>query len=114
MGEKRRNLSGYRAVWLVAMFDLPVDTKEARKEYQRFRKALLQEGFLMLQFSVYGRYCASEEKSAAFKRRIRKALPPHGEVRLLAVTDTQFGKMEVFHGKKLTSAEEPPAQLLLF
>lgn len=108
------NLSGYRSMWLLAMFDLPVVTPEARRNYTRFRDSLLKEGFLMLQFSVYGRYCGSEEKTTAFRRRIREALPPDGEVRLLPVTDHQFGMMEVYEGKKRHPTEKPPDQLLLF
>jgi CRISPR-associated protein Cas2 len=113
MSQTRRNLSEYRAMWLFAMFDLPVGTAQARHEYTRFRKALLKEGFLMLQFSVYARYCQNEERSEAFRRRLRGALPPDGEVRLISITDRQFGKMEVFAGKKRRSAEEPPQQLML-
>jgi CRISPR-associated protein Cas2 len=60
--EERFNLlSGYRAVWLFTLFDLPVLTKTDRRNYTRFRKALVREGFMMLQLSVYARYCASEE-----------------------------------------------------
>lgn len=101
-------------MWLVAMFDLPVDNKDARREYTRFRDALIKEGFTRLQYSVYARYCGSEERGAAFRRRIKNALPPDGEVRLIALTDHQFGKMEVFFGKKRKSAEKKPEQMLLF
>ncbi len=101
-------------MWLFAMFDLPVTTPRARHEYTLFRKTLLKEGFSMLQFSVYARYCPSEEASAAHRRRIRSHLPAGGQVRLLSVTEFQFGKMEVFHGRKKTAAEEPLPQLLLF
>jgi len=101
-------------MWLVAMFDLPVDTKDARREYTRFRKTLLREGFLMLQYSIYARYFESQENSDAHRERVRAALPPDGQVRVLAITDHQFGNMDVFHGKMRQEAEEPPAQLLLF
>jgi len=114
VGRKRRNLSEYRAMWLFAMFDLPVDSKEARRQYTNFRGRLLREGFSMLQFSVYARYCGSEENSDALRRRLRNTLPSDGEVRLLAVTDRQFGKMEVYYGKKRRRAEKPPDQLMLF
>ena len=77
------------------MFDLPMDTRKARREYTRFRKTLLTEGFSMLQLSVYARYCPSEEATCAHFRRIWGVLPPAGQVRLLCVTDRQFGKMEV-------------------
>lgn len=101
-------------MWLFAMFDLPVDTKDARRQYARFRKALLADGFCMLQFSVYARYCPSEEASEIYRRRVESCLPPDGQVRLLAVTERQFGKMAVFFGRKRHRTEDPPPQLLLF
>lgn len=101
-------------MWLFALFDLPMDTKEQRREYSQFRKALLREAFTMLQYSVYARHGAGEEALAAVRGRVRAALPPHGQVRLVAVTDHQFGKMEVYFGKKRRPAEDPPAQLMLF
>lgn len=107
-------LSEYQGMWLFALFDLPVDTKAARKRYTRFRKILIKEGFTMLQFSVYARYCGSEESSDAHRKRISVALPPQGQVRLLAVTDRQFGKMVIFNGKKRGPTEKPPEQFLLF
>jgi len=110
----RRNLSKYRAMWLFVIFDLPVKEKRQRRDYARFRKALLAEGFSMLQFSVYARYCPSEEASIAYRRRVQLILPPKGEVRLLSLTDRQFAKMQVFQAKTRTSAEKPPDQLLLF
>lgn len=101
-------------MWLFAMFDLPVDTKKARRDYTRFRKALLADGFSMLQYSVYARYCPGEEASRVHYRRARIALPPDGQVRLLFVTDRQFGKMEVYYGKNRKPAEAPPPQMMLF
>ncbi len=107
-------LSGYRPMWLFAMFDLPVTTKAARKQYTRFRTALLREGFSMMQFSVYARFCPSEEASQTLRKHVESVLPPEGQVRLLAVTDRQFGKMEIFYGKNREAVEEPPPQLMLF
>ena len=101
-------------MWLFAMFDLPVTSRKARKRYAQFRKRLIREGFTMMQYSVYARYYASEDASDGHRKRISELLPPRGEVRLLAVTDRQFGKMEVFHGKTPQAAEKPPEQLLFF
>jgi len=109
-----RPLSGFRAMWLLAMFDLPVETAENRRHYVRFRASLLKDGFMMLQYSVYARYLASEDAVDAHRRTVRTALPPLGQVRLMAVTDHQFAKMEVFYGRKAKKTEEPPAQMLLF
>lgn len=114
MPRNRFALSGYSSVWIFAMFDLPVDSKEARRQYTRFRKTLLRNGFTMLQYSVYARHFVSEESSRSHRERIQSALPPAGQVRLLSVTDRQFGKMEVFYGKKRAKVEDPPLQLMLF
>lgn len=53
-------LSGYRAVWILLMFDLPTDTKKARQDYTVFRKNIMRDGFTRIQYSVYIRHCASE------------------------------------------------------
>ena len=114
MPETRLALSAYRPMWLFAMFDLPVTTQAARRQYTRFRNALLREGFSMLQYSVYARYYPSEEASQTYRDYVRDILPPEGQVRLLAVTDRQFSKMEIYFGKKRKPTEDPPAQLMLF
>lgn len=107
-------LSGYRAMWLFAMFDLPVDEPELRHQYAKFRRALLRQGFTMLQYSVYVHYVPSEESDEVYRKKVHAALPSHGQVRLVSVTDRQFEKMEVYVGKKRQAVEEPPLQLMLF
>ena len=106
--------SSYEAMWLFVMFDLPVDSKDARRRYTRFRKGLLAEGFCQLQFSVYARYFGSEEEAQPHRACIRATLPPEGQVRLMAVTEKQFMKQDVFIGTKRTTTETPPPQMMLF
>ena len=101
-------------MWLLTMFDLPTDTKKARKDYTRFRKALIKDGFTMMQYSVYIRHCASEENVEVHDRRVVAALPPDGEVRLIRITDKQYERMRVFWGKRRKPTEQPPRQLELF
>lgn len=101
-------------MWVITMFDLPVDTKEARKSYTDFRKALLSNGFVMLQFSVYARHCPSEENAVVHERRVKAFLPEDGEVRLLKITDKQFERMKVFYGKTRKSTEKATEQLSFF
>jgi CRISPR-associated protein Cas2 len=107
-------LSGYKAMWLFAMFDLPVDKPELRREYTQFRAALLRQGFSMLQYSVYAHYVASEDTEEALRRKVHAALPSHGQIRLISVTDRQFEKMEVYVGKKRKPVDDPPMQMALF
>lgn len=101
-------------MWLIALFDLPVDSVRRRRAYTRFRKGLLKDGFTMLQFSVYARYCVSEDASVAHRNRIRCTLPDEGQIRVVFLTDHQFGKMEVYTGKKRDVAEQKPVQLEFF
>jgi len=106
--------TGYRAMWILAMFDLPVDTKKARKDYADFRKNLVQDGFTMIQYSVYIRHCASKENAQVHAKRVQSFLPPDGEVRLLIITDKQFERMQIFWGKLRKPTPPAPAQLELF
>jgi CRISPR-associated protein Cas2 len=105
---------GTRTVWVVVLFDLPVTTPETRKAYTEFRKALLADGFTMMQFSVYMRHCASEENAQVHIDRTRKAIPPEGEVRIVKITDKQFSRIQIFLGKRRKKPENVPRQLTLF
>lgn len=56
-------LCGYRLMWLLVMFDLPVDTKANRKAANDFRHRLLDFGFERCQFSVYLRFCEGRDQA---------------------------------------------------
>jgi len=114
MKNKPYIFSGYKNVWLFVMFDLPVNTPKKRKIYSNFRNNLLKLGFTMLQYSIYAKFFPSMDASKSSISAIKTMLPPEGEVRLLFVTDKQFGKMEVFYGKTPKQPERPPPQMLLF
>lgn len=101
-------------MWVITMFDLPTDTKEARKAYHDFREALLKDGFFMLQFSVYARHCPSEENAVVHETRVKAVLPGDGEVRMLTITDKQFERMKVFYGKIRKATEKAPEQISFF
>lgn len=105
---------GYKTMWLVVMFDLPVDTKQAVKEANDFRIKLKKDGFMMMQYSVYIRHSPSRENSDVHERRVKRMLPPDGEVRILRITDKQFGQMQVFRGKRRKAVENAPKQLQMF
>ena len=105
---------GLNTMWIIVLFDLPTDSKPARKQYTRFRKNLLDDGFTMMQYSVYMRHSASEENAQVHIARIKSTLPPEGEVRIVKITDKQFEKIEIFYGKKKKSIEPTPMQLEFF
>ena len=101
-------------MWVIAMFDLPTDTPAARRAYARFRKDLIEDGFTMMQYSIYARHCASFENSEVHSNRMGEAVPAAGEVRFLTITDKQFGRIKVYAGKKRASTPPPPSQLEFF
>ncbi len=45
----------FKMGWLLVVFDLPVLSREQRQRATAFRKYLLDEGFVMVQWSVYTR-----------------------------------------------------------
>lgn len=106
--------SELKAMWLLVMFDLPVKTKPQRREYTRFRNLLLANGCMQLQFSVYARFCVSRENADTYGRIIQPAVPNGGFVRILMVTDKQFGEMVSLYGSLELDVEQEPEQLLLF
>lgn len=108
------SFGGFRSVWIMVMFDLPTDTKTARRSYQNFRKILLENGFLMLQFSIYARPCPSEDNSKVHFIKIKNNLPPEGEVRILQITDKQYERTQIFQGKSRKPTEPTPLQLTFF
>jgi CRISPR-associated protein Cas2 len=101
-------------MWVMAMFDLPVTTKEHRREYRQFVDFLEDNGFFRVQFSVYIRPCASDENAGTHIDRLRASLPPAGEIRVLKFTDKQWGRMQIFRAGKTYSAEEAPSQFNFF
>lgn len=101
-------------MWIIVFFDLPTDTKKARKQYTIFRKELISDGFAMMQYSVYYRHCASKENTLVHMKRIRTIVPPDGEVRVAQFTDKQFSRMEIYLGKRREHTEQAPAQLEMF
>ena len=105
---------GLKSMWLVVLFDLPTDTKLARKAYTKFRKFLLNDGYTMMQYSVFMRHSSSNENAKVHSNRVKNELPAHGEVRIIKLTDKQFGKVEVYYGKKRKPTEKAPLQLQFF
>jgi CRISPR-associated protein Cas2 len=82
--------SSFRMGWILAMFDLPVMTDKERKAATRFRNDLLDNGYIMIQFSVYARPCVSYEQMDAHMTRIKGLIPTAGNVRLMFMTDEQW------------------------
>jgi len=107
-------LSGYRLMWMLVMFDLPVVEKAERRAATEFRNALLDMGFQMSQFSVYMRFCTSPAQVDTYCRRVEDALPHGGKVSIFQLTDKQYERIISFHGHAKQPAGKAPDQFDLF
>ena len=106
--------SRVKSMWILAMFDLPTNTKEERRNMTVFRKFLQSLGMFRMQFSVYARFCDNKRLTDTILRTIRQGIPEKGEVRLIYVTDKQFSEMVVFESAVKKRAEPEPEQLTFF
>ncbi len=106
--------NAYRIMWVFVYYDLPTDTKKDRRNAALFRKNLLKDGYTMMQYSIYTRHCASRENADVHIKRVKRFLPPRGEVIIFTLTDKQFGMMEFFRGKDEAEKPDTPQQLELF
>jgi len=100
-------------MWLFVFFDLPVKTKPQRNLATRFRNFLKDDGYMMLQFSVYARVCRGEEAVDKHIARVTRNLPKTGNVRTLQVTDKQYGRMKLLLGEAEKNERDAPQQMVL-
>jgi CRISPR-associated protein Cas2 len=106
----------FKMGWLIVAFDLPVKAKEQRKRATDFRDFLIDDGYRMVQFSVYARACVSFARQETHIDRLKKNLPPEGSVRAIFVTRAQWERSYVIQGSPASEAEaeELPEQIQLW
>ena len=84
---------------LIVFFDLPVFTTEERKQYSRFRKFLIREGFIRMQKSVYSKIAVNASMAGRIKNDIEDHKPPKGNVQILSVSERQYQEIEIIVGE---------------
>lgn len=100
---------------LLVFFDLPVTTKSKRRDYTRFRKFLIGDGYDMIQWSVYGRILNGSDAEKKHLSRLKQNLPPEGSVRCMTVTEKQYAGISLLVGNQNFQESKVTAkQLLLF
>jgi len=107
------NADEVRILWMFVFFDLPVGTKNERRAATRFRNFLKDDGYMMLQWSVYARVCRGEEAVDKHVQRVTKNLPKKGSVRALQVTDKQYGRMRLLLGEATKNEKIASQQMVL-
>ena len=84
---------------ILVFFDLPVVKKKERKIYSQFRRFLLNDGYDMIQYSVYSRLCNGTDMTNKHLKRLNTILPEKGSVRCLTITEKQYEEMQFLVGK---------------
>lgn len=107
-------LNAYKIMWLIVMFDLPTQTKKNKRDSAIFRKNLEKDGFVMHQFSVYLRFCASLEAAETHIKRVKVFMPEAGKVSILTITDRQYSNIVNIWGKIEQKVQKKPMQLEFF
>lgn len=84
---------------VLVLFDLPTDSQANRRNYSRFRRFLLKNGFIMMQESVYTKLVLNQTNANVLIDNVKKNKPPEGLVQILTITEKQFSKIEIITGE---------------
>lgn len=103
----------YRFMRVVVFFDLPTETPEDRREYRRFRRTLIKNGFLMMQESVYCRMLINPGAGQSVIDIVRNNKPKKGLVQVLTVTEKQFNGIEYMVGESQSEIIQTDERLII-
>ena len=106
-------MGSFRFMRLLVFFDLPVETGEDRRNYRKFRKTLIKNGFIMLQESVYCKLLTTPSVENSVRNVICTNKPPKGLIQTLTVTEKQFTKMEFIVGESCNDVIDSNERLVI-
>lgn len=92
-------MSAYKYMRILVMYDVPNNSSEENKEYSKFRKLLIKNGYTMMQYSIYIKCLNVKTKYKSEVKKISKSLPSHGNIRVLAITEKQYQDMIFLRGE---------------
>ena len=97
----------------IVFFDLPVLYSADRKNYRKFKKYLIKEGFIMLQNSVYSKLCLNSQQADLLIQRIKKNSPKKGIIQVLKLTENQYSQIEYIIDNSNTKVESSEDSLIV-
>lgn len=103
----------YRFMRVLVFFDLPTETAADKRAYRQFRRALVKNGFVMMQESVYCRLLMNANAGKAAMETVRRNKPPKGLVQMLTVTEKQFSEMEYLVGQNTSDVITTDERLII-
>ena len=93
----------------IVFFDLPNIYAKDKRNYLKFRKYLINEGFIMMQESVYSKIVLNSQQSEFLVDRLKKNAPKKGLIQVLTITEKQYAQIEYIIGKsnsKIVDSED--------
>lgn len=97
----------------MVFFDLPNIYLKDKRNYLKFRKFLINEGFLMMQESVYSKIILNSQQSQLLLKRIRKNAPKRGFIQVLTITEKQYAQIENIIGEGTTKIINDDSKLIV-
>lgn len=98
---------------VIVFFDLPTESLEDKREYQKFRKFLIKKGFLMMQQSVYSKIALNTTVADSIVQAVKSNKPKDGLVQLLVITEKQFGRMEFIVGQSQNTVLDTDERIVI-
>lgn len=86
----------------IVFFDLPNIYYNDKRNYVRFRRFLVNNGFIMLQESVYSKLILNSEQAKLLTNKVRKNSPKKGIIQMLIITENQYANIEYIIGSSNT------------
>lgn len=102
-----------RVMRTMVFFDLPNIYAIDKRNYLKFRKYLLSEGFIMMQESVYSKLVLNSQQSNILVERLRKNAPKKGLIQVLTVTEKQYSQIENIIGESNTKIVNSEDRLII-
>lgn len=102
-----------RVMRTIVFFDLPNIYLKDRKNYQKFRKYLINEGFVMMQESVYSKIVLNTQQSILLVNRIKRNAPRKGIIQVMTITEKQYAQIEYIIGESQTKIIDSEEKLIV-
>ena len=102
-----------RAMRTIVFFDLPNVYAKDRRNYNLFKKFLTNEGFLMLQESVYSKFVLNSVQSNLLIERVKKNAPKKGIIQLMTITEKQYSQIIYVIGESNTKIIDSEDRLVV-
>jgi len=98
---------------VIVFFDVPMLTSENIRNYNKMRKSLIKDGFIMLQESIYCKLVMNPSIAFSVKERVRKYSAPEGVIQILVITEKQYASIEYIVGGLKTNIVNTTDRILI-